>query len=280
MATFAVGDVQGCWTTLQQLLRRIAYNPEKDTLWFLGDVVGRGAHALEVLRFIAAAPKQVHMILGNHDLALLAYSMGIGRAPAEDRLDAVLSAADAPSLMQMLRTQPLIAEVDGHLLVHAGFLPTWTRATVRRRAQHASALLRSDAAKSLLQRYMRSSDAPVAQGEEVHADEALDVFTRLRVLDKRGRISHGFKGPLAQMPTDALAWFDWPKRCLQDTKVVFGHWAALGVHTQTGIYAIDGGCIWGGSLCALCLDDGTLWQEPSCEAHMLTPDKKATTHGA
>ena len=272
MATYAIGDVQGCFASLQSLLDRIGYSPATDRLLFLGDLVGRGADALSVLRFISREPA-AEVVLGNHDLFLIACARHLVRPAASDRLDDALLAPDGPALVAWLRQQPFARMAAGFLCVHAGVLPSWTceqvlsvseRTSKQLQGAHGDAMLRglfgvpSDVAADA------ASASPVAAPAAARSDarandaelaEALEVLTCVRALDPAARLVREAKGTLAELPPGALPWFRVPGRNTASTPIAFGHWAALGCHHEGNVWALDGGCVWGRDLCALRLED-------------------------
>jgi len=246
VATWVVGDVQGCFDTLSALLGRIDWRRGRDRLWFVGDLVNRGPKSLQVLRFAAEHDDCVTAVLGNHDLHLLALADGVRRSKSGDTLQAVLAAPDRDDLLGWLRRRPLLHDDGEHLMVHAGLLPSWT---VDDAAGHARRLRK----------------ALKKQGPEaVREDSALAALTRIRLVDERGRPKAGWKGAPNDAPAGQQPWFDagrWPRRLL------FGHWAALGLRINERYAALDSGCVWGRSLTALRLEDGALASEPARESH-------------
>jgi bis(5'-nucleosyl)-tetraphosphatase (symmetrical) len=238
VALYAVGDVQGCFRTLERLLRRIRFDPGGDRLWLAGDLVNRGPRSLEVLRLARGLGESLVCVLGNHDVHLLGLALGVRPRKRADTLDAVLGAPDRDELVDWLRRRPLLHREDGRLLVHAGLQPAWTAAEAE------------DVARSL-ERRLRGRDAL-----------ALQTFTLLRTCARDGRPCRDFSGPPDEAPKGCHPWFTVPGRRAADTLVVCGHWAALGLRREGNVLALDTGCVWGGPLSAVRLDDGTLFQEP------------------
>lgn len=266
MATYAVGDIQGCFRTFQRLLAHIAFDARHDELYLLGDLVGRGANALDVLRFAHDAQARVHVLLGNHDLALVAFGLQLAAPHAHDRLGEVLSAPDADVLLSWLRTRPLLYRVRDVLLVHAGVLPTWSEHDILTRALDAQQALAGAEGKALLQRFLRLPGAAAPSAAQAQIDETLQVLTCVRTLSEKGAPFAAFKGELAKLPADLTPWFRWPAPAWAPLHVVCGHWSALGLHQEHNVTALDGGCVWGRSLCAMRLEDRATFSVESVEA--------------
>jgi bis(5'-nucleosyl)-tetraphosphatase (symmetrical) len=255
VATWVVGDVHGHREALATLLERLELDPVRDELWLVGDLVNRGPRSLAVLRWArerqAAMGERFVVTLGNHDLHLLALSVGAARPRAEDRLDEVLAAADAAELIEWLAARPLLHRRDGWLLVHAGLLPSWTEEEAERRARALEAALRDPGRRGELLAW----PAP----ERVEPDLAerrrdLAAFSRLRALTRDERPCR-HTGPPEDAPAGCRPWFDWPHARRPSTTIVFGHWAALGLLVRPDAIALDTGAAWGGSLTAVRLED-------------------------
>lgn len=259
MAIYAIGDIQGCYAELRQLLERIRFNPGRDYLWFLGDLVNRGPQSLEVLRFVRHLGERAVTVLGNHDLHLLAVAAGVQPAGPKDTLDPILTAPDREALLTWLRYRPLLyrgAPFDLTLL-HAGLPPQWNTAYAGARARELEAVLQGPDWQDFLTRMY--GDQPAYWREDWEGWERLRVIanclTRLRYCDAQGRLFSKFKGPPGTQDEGLMPWFNVPDRASQGERVVFGHWAALETGTYDGtVYATDGGCVWGGQLVALRLD--------------------------
>lgn len=261
MATYAVGDVQGCYRSLKALLREIRFDARTDRLLFVGDLVNRGPRSLDVLRWAADQGDRIDSVLGNHDLHLLARAAGVTRRRAGDTLGPVLGARDREELLEWLRARPFALRAGRALVVHAGLLPSWTAAGALARSARASRLLRGKDGEALL-RAFRSSGKP---GPLARALSDVAVLTRLRTVDRHGAPCDGFSGPPEEAPRGCRAWFDVPGRRSEKTLVVFGHWAALGLHLGRTAVCLDSGCVWGGALSALRLSDRALFQVPAAE---------------
>lgn len=263
MATYAIGDVQGCMSSLRQLIDQIQFNPARDRLWFVGDLVNRGPDSLAVLRYVKALGSSAVTVLGNHDLHLLAVSIGITGLQKKDSFDEVLSAPDCKNLLDWLRHQPLIHREDGFLLVHAGLLPQWTTSQAVTLAREVEALLQSDDFPRKLPFIYFRSHKRVWSEDLSHQERwglATNVMTRIRVCSEEGVLNFSFKGPLDQIPRGYMPWFHIPMRATRNETIIFGHWSALGVVSQDNVLGLDGGCVWGKELVALRLEDRRLFR--------------------
>lgn len=267
MATYAIGDVHGCHRTLRALLAELPLDRSADRLWLVGDLVNRGPHSLKVLRWARRLAgkmgERMTVVLGNHDVHLLALAAGIGRKRHRSRLAAVLEAPDGDELLTWLRQRPLfhhetLAAGGEHLLVHAGLLPEWSADIAAARARRAETVLRRPGGlESLL----------ASSGEAPSLDEERETFwtlTRLRMLTPEGQPCDHAGAP-EEAPEGCVAWFDLPERATRDAVVVAGHWAALGHRLRPDLVALDSGCVYGGSLTAVRLEDRKVFQMASRE---------------
>jgi len=267
MATYAIGDVHGCFDTLQALLRRIRFDRATDRLWMVGDLVNRGPKSLAVLRWAAEMDDRLAVVLGNHDLHLVARAMGVGEAKRRDTLDEVLAAPDRDDLLDWLRSRPLLHREDDRVLVHAGLFPSWSLDKAERLAREVEAWLRGDDAPRLVETIERKVAERWQGGmsDWDRARTALAGFAKLRTLQEDGRMCPDFTGLPQDAPKGCKPWFGDPGRRSAGAFVIFGHWAALGLYVRDGLTALDTGCAWGRCLTALRLDDRKLFQEPAVE---------------
>jgi bis(5'-nucleosyl)-tetraphosphatase (symmetrical) len=257
MARFAIGDIQGCADELRALLARIRFSADRDRLWFVGDLVNRGPHSLEALRYVRALGDNAIVVLGNHDLHLLAVALGSRDASKPgDTLSAVLAAPDRDVLIEWLLRCPL-AHFDaehGDLMVHAGLVPQWTVATAMSLAGEVEQMLRERPDAFFAGMY---GDRPERWSEDLQGIERLrftvNVLTRLRVCTADGRVDLKMKGPPSLARAPFRPWFEHP-RVSRPTRVIFGHWSALGLVRAHGVIGLDTGCVWGGALTAVNLD--------------------------
>ena len=257
MATYAIGDIQGCYDPLQRLLDQLRFDPAHDQLWFVGDLVNRGPQSLEVLRFVKALGDSAITVLGNHDLHLLALGAGHGRLHKGDTLDAVLAAPDCDELLHWLRHQRLAWREADYLLVHAGVLPSWTVDDTLHLAAEAEAALQSDDYREFFAQMY--GNAPSTWNESLTGMERLrmivNVFTRLRYCTPAGEMDFHQKGAPGSQPAPLLPWFDVPGRQSGDATMIFGHWSTLGLIVRPDLVALDTGCLWGGHLTAIRTED-------------------------
>lgn len=263
MATYAIGDVQGCYDPLQRLLDQLRFDPAHDNLWFVGDLVNRGPQSLEVLRFVKTLGASAITVLGNHDLHLLAMDAGHGRQHKGDTLDAVLAAPDRDELLHWLRHQRLAWCDADYLLVHAGVLPSWTVADTLRLAAEAEAALQSDDYREFFAQMY--GNAPYAWSESLTGMARLrmivNVFTRLRYFTPSGEMDFHQKGAPGTQPPPLLPWFDAPGRQTTDATIIFGHWSTLGLIVRNDLIALDTGCLWGGRLTGIRMEDREVFAE-------------------
>jgi bis(5'-nucleosyl)-tetraphosphatase (symmetrical) len=267
MATFAIGDIHGCFDTLQALLRRIQFDPRSDRVWLVGDLVNRGAKSLAVLRWAADLGDRATVVLGNHDLHLLGRALGVSAAKRRDNLIAILEAPDRDDLLRWLRTRPLLHREGDVVMVHAGLFPSWTIDKAERVARETEAWLRGEGAPQLVETIDRRHSERWKGGmsDWERARTALAGFARLRTLHEDGRMCAEFSGPPRDAPKGCVPWFAAPDRKSAGNLVVFGHWAALGLHVAADVIGLDTGCAWGKALTALRLEDRKLFQEPAVE---------------
>jgi len=266
MATYAIGDIQGCFRTFRELLKHIEFKESRDRLWLAGDLVNRGPSSLKTLRWCRERSDVVESVLGNHDLQLLSLAAGIGKTRPRDTLDAVLRAHDRDELIEWLRARPVMLCEGDWTMVHAGLLPGWTLVEARKRAAELEALLRADdwARRLGRLRAARKADWRDSLRGPIRLRALSDVFTRLRLVDQDGRPDYGFSGPPERAPSGLVPWFE-SKEHRRSKKIVFGHWAAQGLCIKRGVYGLDSGCVWGGPLTALRLEDEKVFQQPCAE---------------
>ena len=255
MSRHAIGDVQGCCDELRALLGRLGFSADRDRLWFVGFLVNRGPQSLEVLRYVRALGDNAIVVLGNHDLHLLAIAFGSRPARRSDTLDEILRAPDRDPLLEWLASRPLAHFEAGDLLVHAGVVPQWTVEMTLALAHEVESALRNDARNLFDHMY---GDEPDRWSDGLAGTDrlrfAINVLTRMRVCTDEGRINLRIKGkpPAANSPW--RPWFDIENRRTRDARVVFGHWSALGLVMRKQVIGLDSGCVWGGALTAIDLD--------------------------
>lgn len=253
MATYLIGDIQGCDAALQQLLDQIGFSPSRDTLFVLGDLVNRGPASLAVLRRLMAYAGAARCLLGNHDLHLLAVAHGVRQPSRKDTLAEVLAAPDRAVLLDWLRCQPLALLEPGCLMVHAGVLPQWTAEQTLALAQEVQAVLGGPDWRLFLHQMYGNEPAQWSDALSGPARwrVVVNALTRLRFCSAEGRMEFGSTGGLDAAPVGYLPWFDVPGRRSADVTVAFGHWSALGWLERHDLLSLDSGCVWGGSLTAV-----------------------------
>lgn len=259
MPRYAIGDIQGCYAPLRELLRKLDFSADRDRLYFVGDLVNRGPQSLEVLRFIRSLGEAASTVLGNHDLHLLALHHDSSLEQKHgDTLHAVLAAPDRTSLMEWLQQQPLAIDDAEHrdLIVHAGLVPDWSLQDVLTQARAASLALNADPGKFLAKMY---GNKPVRWHDAHTATErhrfTINVLTRLRYCRADGTIDMKRKDAPGTDDGPWKPWFEHPGLQGRERRVVFGHWSTLGLVRRPDVLALDTGCLWGGKLTAVNLDD-------------------------
>jgi bis(5'-nucleosyl)-tetraphosphatase (symmetrical) len=255
---YAIGDIQGCYEPLRELLRALDFKADRDELLLVGDLVNRGPHSLAVLRFVRALGANARTVLGNHDLHLLALHHDPARQQRPgDTLDQVLAAPDRETLLDWLIEQPLLIDNPRQrdLVVHAGVVPEWSREDAIQQADAASRALRADPRGFVASMY---GNKPERWRDAVTDNErhrfTINVLTRLRYCRADGTIDLKMKGAPGKAAGDWRPWFE-HQRQLRDRRVIFGHWSTLGLVRRADLLALDTGCVWGGALTAVDLDE-------------------------
>lgn len=270
---FAIGDIQGCFKSLEGLLEQL---PADARLVFVGDLVNRGPDSLAVLRFIKSLGDRARTTLGNHDLHLLAVAAGAGKAHKKDTIQSVLEAPDAEALIDWLRAQPLLVEDEGVVFVHAGIHPLWSLEKARELAAEAHEALSGPDWRTWLQGMYGNTQWSESLEGPHRMRAILNAFTRMRFVNKQtGELDFDLKEGAASAPADFVPWFEYPDRKTADVLVCFGHWSMLGLINRPNIVAIDTGCLWGGRLTAVRFPDRRFFEEPCpCWADPLAFSKK------
>ncbi|EPC02270.1 hypothetical protein L861_16305 [Litchfieldella anticariensis FP35 = DSM 16096] len=264
MTTYAIGDLQGCHAEFMALLERLTFDPDQDRLWLVGDLVNRGPDSLACLREVMALDKAVQVVLGNHDLHLLAVARGSATLKRKDTLETILQAPDREILLDWLQSRPLLLAEEGRVMTHAGLLPHWSLPQAIELAREVEQRLASDASGAFLEQMY--GNEPAHWRDDLDGIERLrfivNAFTRMRFIDAQGHLDFTAKEGLESAPPGFAPWFTFPRR--DDPLIIFGHWAALGgrtVGSQVRAEALDTGCVWGGSLTALNLATGERMNE-------------------
>ncbi len=251
---WVIGDVQGCLDCLLKLVEQL---PADASLWLTGDLINRGPQSLASLRWAMAQGDRLVTVLGNHDLHLLAVANGIRKAHGSDTLDEILAAPDRDELIDWLRRRPLAHHDHGWLMVHAGVLPQWDVAQTLALAGEVETALRGDGWVDFL-RQMYGNEPARWDDSLAGADRLrviINALTRLRFCTPDGRIDFAAKAGLDHAPPGLMPWFDVPQRATRGAPIVFGHWSSLGLMQRPDLLAVDTGCVWGGALTAVRLDD-------------------------
>jgi bis(5'-nucleosyl)-tetraphosphatase (symmetrical) len=258
MARYAIGDIQGCCDELKALLGRCHYSADRDEIWFVGDLVNRGPQSLETLRFVRSLGASATVVLGNHDLHLLALAYASKRKAKDgDTLAEILAAPDRDQLLEWLLGRPLAVfdEPRGDFLVHAGLAPEWTPRAAAKLAREVEAVLRDDPRSLFDAMY---GNKPDRWSETLRGMDRLrfviNAFTRMRFCRDDGSVDLKAKGAPGEQPENLVPWFDMPGRKSADVRVVCGHWSTLGYRRRPDLLALDSGCVWGGALTAVNLD--------------------------
>jgi len=258
MTLYAIGDIQGCYRAFESLLAAVEFDPLRDRLWLVGDLVNRGPDSLAVLRRVIGFGDAATTVLGNHDLHLLAAAAGLRRPARSDTFQQVLDAPQAADLLDWLRRRPLLHRDRGarRVLVHAGIPPAWSIDEAQAHASEVESVLRdSNWREGLAGMY---GNEPAAWSPSLSRRDRLrytiNALTRMRYCDGEGRLDLERSGPPGTQPEHLMPWFDVPRRAAADQHIIFGHWSALGLLLRHDVTALDTGCVWGRNLTAVPLD--------------------------
>lgn len=265
MATYLIGDIQGCLDPLERLLEKVRFDPVSDKIWSCGDLVNRGGQSLEVLRLLRGIAPQVSVTLGNHDLHLLAAHAKHKKGRSGNKeFDAILRAPDRESLIGWLAANPLATWSEEFRLLrfHAGVVPSWTWQDTLARANEVSMVLGSPQRKKFLGKMYGNGPRRWNDKRKGWARLRLitNILTRLRFCDAKGRANFRLTGAPGSQRKSLRPWFKHSNRETRDVRVAFGHWAALGLRVKNRYLALDSGCVWGGKLTAYRLEDGRVFQ--------------------
>ncbi|HET9679473.1 MAG TPA: symmetrical bis(5'-nucleosyl)-tetraphosphatase [Gammaproteobacteria bacterium] len=269
MATWAIGDIQGCYDELQALLAHIDFDDKRDQLWLSGDLVNRGPQSLETLRFVKKLGNRAVTVLGNHDLHLLAVACGVQAVKPRDTFTDILNAPDRDDLLYWLRYRPLLHADNGFTLIHAGLPPQWTIHVAQSEAREVEAVLQNPGWQDFLgAMYGNEPDcwSPGLNGVD-RWRFTINCLTRLRYCTVDGRLEFAHKDAPGSQHAELLPWFMAPNRKSAGKRLLFGHWSTLGaVEEHHQVFPLDTGCVWGGKLTALRLDGPLEYRNVSCEA--------------
>ncbi|NOH96415.1 symmetrical bis(5'-nucleosyl)-tetraphosphatase [Vibrio sp. 99-70-13A1] len=258
MSNYIVGDIQGCFDELQLLLNKINFDRKVDTLWVAGDLVARGPKSLETLRFIKSLGQSAKVVLGNHDLHLLAVSLELFPAKAKDKTLPILEAPDKLELLEWLRHQPLMQEHNEFVMSHAGISPQWNLPQARSANEEVTSVLQSENWRWLIEN-MYSNEPDYWDIDHTGIDRyryIINSFTRMRFCSHDARLDMACKLPPKEVTDGSyIPWFELPSRIKLEKTVLFGHWAALEGYSGKEVIGLDTGCVWGGELTALRWED-------------------------
>jgi len=261
MSIYAIGDVQGCYEELMQLLDVINFDPATDEVWFVGDLVNRGSRSLDVLRLVKSLETAATAVLGNHDLHLLALALGKDVPVEGTQLRAILDAPDGGALIEWLRYRPMVHYRPNlnTLMMHAGVIPEWHPLQVVKLGREVELVLQGPSAGDFLTAMY--GERPERWSPHLQGFERLrfitNCLTRIRYCRMDGGLDFSFKGPPGKQPEGLVPWFDAPNRATECVRMVFGHWSALGLHRRENLLGLDTGCVWGNKLTAARLDGPT-----------------------
>ncbi|HXW60393.1 MAG TPA: symmetrical bis(5'-nucleosyl)-tetraphosphatase [Myxococcota bacterium] len=262
MATYVIGDIQGCFATLMKLLEAISFDKNSDELILLGDVVNRGPSSLEVMRFIVENQNNISTVLGNHDILAIALHIGAIK-DRPNNMQALLEAKDAGKLIDWLRHRPLIIKRNNAIFVHAGILPSVSIEEAIKEAEHAQEKLQKDEAKVFLARFYERRLGRDSADIKDQSLEALIYLTVIRMC-AAPNVMATYDGDLAHAPEGITPWF--MMRNDAGFNIYFGHWAALGLYQYKNYYCLDSGCVWGNQLSALRLEDQKIFSVENAES--------------
>jgi len=277
MAVYAVGDIQGCFKELEQLLTKIEFNSQTDQLWFVGDLVNRGVQSLETVLFVKSLQGSARCVLGNHDIHLLACYTGAQTCKPTSPLCEILESAEVDNIISWLRSRPLLHHdsILNWTMVHAGMVPQWDLQLALTCANEVESHLRGNRYAEFIS--MIYGDTPNQWSPQLTHQERwrviINAFTRIRLCDKDGKMDFNYKGPPGEQDNHLFAWFDVPRKS-EDLQIVFGHWSTLGLKQTSNLLGLDTGCLWGNRLTAARLDCGTpiIYSVECSPKHKVTAD--------
>jgi len=272
MATYAIGDIQGCYDPLRRLLDKIKFDPSADQLWFAGDLINRGPKSLETLRFIISLGDGARSVLGNHECHFLASARGHKKAHRSDTFSSILNASDADELINWVRSRPFLHQDKslGYTMVHAGVPPQWSLKQAKKHAKELEKVFQGEQLDDFLAHMYGSM--PDQWSDTLVGNDRLrfiiNCFTRLRFCDAEGRLNLKEKGAPTHHSGNLIPWFEVPNRQTANKKIVFGHWSTLGLNKKNKAICLDTGCLWGGQLSAIKLDGSEQVTSLNCDTSL------------
>jgi len=266
LANYIVGDIQGCFDELLSLLEHVRFSPQSDTLWLAGDLVARGPKSLETLEYIISLGSAAKTVLGNHDLHLLAVSLGLFAPKKKDKITPIIESPKLNEFVNWIRQQPLLLEHEDFVLSHAGISPQWDLPTARNAAREVEAMLRGDNWQWLIEHMY--ANAPALWSDELEGIERyryiINAYTRMRFCYADTSLDMACKLPPGEVSGhDLFPWFSTPNRIELNKPIIFGHWAALDGYQSDTIIGLDTGCVWGGSLSMLHWEEQRIIRQPA-----------------
>lgn len=259
MAIYAIGDIHGCYHEFKKLLKKIEFNPDKDKVFLVGDLINRGPKSLKVLDLIISNPSSIFPVLGNHDLAFLVFAKGLIKLKKKDTYDEITNHPECDKYINFLRSLPLmhyIPKIDT-AICHAGIDPQWSISEALSLSQEVSSIFGNDIDYDKFIPTMFGNE-PNKWDDSLNGNDRIraiiNSFTRMRFLLKDGCLDFDSKSTLVDASEELIPWFRFPQRNNENTRIIFGHWAALGLHEENNTICIDSGCVWGEKLTAIRLD--------------------------
>ena len=273
MATYAVGDIQGCYLEFLTLLDLIGFNPHRDRLWLVGDLVNRGPGSLDTLRYVRDLDEAAVSVLGNHDFHLMRLAAGFGKAHRDDTLSEILEAPDRDALITWLTARPLAHREGKWLMIHAGLVPQWSAERTMALAREVETVLAGELRSEFLERLY--GDEPDRWDDALEGFDRwrviVNVLARLRFCDESGKMEFREKRGAPFAPAGYRAWFEHRQRMSADHNVICGHWSTQQLMLTPNVWMLDSGCLWGGALTAVRLEDRRVFQVPSLRPAVPAP---------
>ena len=252
---YVIGDLQGCYDELRRLLDKLSFDDSTDRITFAGDLVNRGPKSKEALKFIVENKHCMGAVLGNHDLHFLSMYCGVRQLGSKDTLQALLDYDGVEALVSWLRKQPFCIEAEDRLLIsHAGLYPLWAPQEALSFSKELSDVLQSQAWRTFLKQMYGNTPDSWNPGDEIIPRRRflVNAFTRMRFIDRRGCLDFKHKGAaITEQNSGLIPWYDHPAPANNTHTILFGHWSAIGVKKRDASISLDGGCVWGGELCAV-----------------------------
>jgi bis(5'-nucleosyl)-tetraphosphatase (symmetrical) len=271
LSTYVIGDIQGCFSTLKELLHQISFSPKNDAIWIAGDLVNRGNDSLRSLRWAKALNQSTRMVLGNHEIHLLAVYFGIKKSRKSDTIKEIIEAPDADELIDWLRGKKLVHLADNKLLVHAGFSPNWDLDHVLKLGSRIESLIQGRLCEDFL-RYCFDKSLPPIKSDWPELAIGLHILTHIRACKRDGTLNTDFSGGLDEIPPTFHPWYELAHATIKTKQVFFGHWAAHGFKITEPFFCLDSGCVWGRELTAFRLEDSKAFHAPSVESKWVIPN--------